>query len=98
MSPTADLLRESLSAEAPILAAVEATLHGSDPSKLGPPSEHPHLEVESHKIQEAKPSSDGIKMTVTSKLVARLGESVKIGGRRWRVYGQEMTLDGVKPE
>jgi len=98
MSPTAELLRESLSAEAPISAAVMATLHGSDPSKLGPPSEHPHLDVESHKIQEAKPSSDGVKMTVTSKLTARLAEGVRISVRGWRVYGQEMTLDGAKRE
>jgi hypothetical protein len=98
MSPTAEFLRESLSAEAPISAAAVATLHGSDPSKLGPPSEHPHLEVESHKIQEAKPSSDGVKTTVTSKLTARLAEGVTIRVHGWRVYGQEMTLDGAKPE
>jgi hypothetical protein len=95
VSPTEKFLRDTLSADSPLVAAVVATLHGSDPSNLGPPSQHPHFELKSHEIKKTEVTSKGVTMTISTNLVACLGTGVTITASGWRVYGQETTLGNV---
>jgi len=95
-SPTERFLSDTLSVHAPAVAALEATMQASDPSNLGPPSEHPHFELGSHAIQAARPSERGISLTVSTSLITRVGQGVVVRCHGWRLYGQEVTLDRVE--
>ena len=95
ISPTESFLKDTLSAESPIVAAVVATLRGSDRSNLGPPGEHPHFELESHEVKKAELTDRGVTSTITTSLVARVANGVIITASGWRLYGQEVTLDHV---
>jgi len=96
VSPTETILRDTLSAEVPIVAALEATIHGSDPSNLGPPSEHPHFELRSNVIQKAESSKDKVSLTVTTSRITRVAQGVTITCYGWRLYGQEATVDKLE--
>ncbi len=96
ISPTEKFLRDTLSAESPVFAAVQSTLHGADPSNLGPPGEYPHFDVQSHEIKKTEMTSSEVTRTITTNLVACLGNGVTNSATGWRVYGQEVTLDRVE--
>ena len=95
VSPTEKFLRDTHSADSPLVAAVVATLHGADPSNLGPPSQHPHFQLKSHEIKKAEVTEKGVTATITTNLVACLGTGVTVTASGWRVYGQETTLDNA---
>ena len=95
ISPTEKFLRDTLSAESPLFAAVVLTLHGSDPSNLGLPGEHPHFELKSHEVKKTEATESGVTATITTNLIARLANGVTNTSTGWRLYGQEVTLDHV---
>jgi hypothetical protein len=96
ISPTEKFLRDAVSAESPLVAAVVSTLHGSDPANLGPPGEHPHFELKSHEVKKAEVTESGVTATITTNLVARLANGVTSTSTGLRLYGQEATLGDVE--
>jgi hypothetical protein len=95
VSVTEKFLRDTISSEPPLIAAVVATLHGLDPSNLGPPGEHPHFELKSHEVKKTEVTDHGVTSTITTNLVVRVASGVTITSYAWRLYGQEVTLDQV---
>ena len=96
ISPTEKFLRDTLSAESPLVAAVVSTVHGSDPATLGSPGEHPHFELKSHEVKKGEVTESGVTATITTNLVARLANGVTNTSTGWRLYGQEVTLGDVE--
>jgi len=94
--PSENFLQNAISTEVPPVLAQEATIHGSDPLNLGPPGDHPHIEVVEHGLQKGVPSEGRIAVTFETKFVARLGPGVTITCQALRLYGQETTLDKLE--
>jgi hypothetical protein len=96
VSPTERLLKDALSAESPLVGAVVSTLHGPDPSNLGPTGEHPHFRLVSHEVKKAEVTEQGATSTITTNLVACLANGVTATSTEWRLYGQGVTLGKVE--
>lgn len=89
-------IRGGLSAQAPVLPAVEAVIHGSDPSRLGPPGEYPHFEPKSRTVLGDRTSEDKISFSLTGNFDTRVAEAVTITPIAFRLYGEEVSLRDVQ--